>query len=77
MTMCYAHLAPEHKLQAVRKLAAFAVSARKKKKDVVTSSQRPLETGRKPKATKTATTAITNLGINLVSAVKPLVLRGL
>jgi len=50
MTMRYAHLAPEHKLQAVRKLAAFAVGAKKKKKDVVTSSQRPLETGRKTKS---------------------------
>jgi len=77
MTMRYAHLAPEHKLQAVRKLAAFAVGAKKKKKDVVTSSQRPPETGRKPRATKTATAAITNLGVNIVNAVKSPVLRGL
>ena len=77
MTMRYAHLAPEHKLQAVRKLAAFAVRAKKTKKDVVTSSQRPLEMGRKPRATKTATAAITNLGINLVNPVKSPVLRGL
>ena len=77
MTMRYAHLAPEHKLQAVRKLAVLAAGAKKGKKDVVTSSQRPLETSRKPRATKTATAAITNLGANLVNAVKSPVLRGL
>jgi integrase len=75
MTMRYAHLAPEHKLDAVRKLGAFA--PRTKRKDVVTSSHRPSETGRKPRATKTATAAITSLGVNLVNPVKSPVLRGL
>lgn len=58
MTMRYAHLAPEHKLQAVQKLAAFAPT---QKKDVVTFSHwttpglKPREGPRKLTATKTAT----------------------
>ncbi|HEX3821176.1 MAG TPA: hypothetical protein VHW45_12635, partial [Candidatus Sulfotelmatobacter sp.] len=54
MTMRYAHLAPEHKLQAVKRLAAFAPQ----NKDVVTflhrSTRRP-GIARGSAATKTAT----------------------
>ena len=54
MTMRYAHLAPEHKLQAVKRLAAFAPE----EKDVVTFSHRSPRrrgTARKSRGTKTAT----------------------
>jgi hypothetical protein len=40
-TMRYSHLAPEHKRDAVKKLAGFAPG--RKKKDVVTSSHRTPE----------------------------------
>jgi integrase len=56
MTMRYAHLAPEHKLEAVRKLVAFAPGARKR--DVVTFSNRASGLSRvrpKSRATETAT----------------------
>jgi integrase len=75
MTMRYAHLSPEHKLDAVRRLAGFAPG--RKKKDVVTSSHRTPEGGRKPRATKTATAAIMSPGGNVVDSVKSPVLRGL
>jgi integrase len=74
-TMRYSHLAPEHKRDAVRRLAGFAPG--RKKKDVVTSSHRTPEGGQKPRATKTATAAITSLEIKLANPVKSPVLRGL
>lgn len=55
ITMRYAHLAPEHKLDAVKRLQAYDPTVIRIKKNVVTFPNRHREARRKPAATRTAT----------------------
>jgi integrase len=71
MTMRYAHLAPEHKLEAVKRLAAFAP----KQKDMVTFSHRSVRRNNKVNgadrktATETATGPNSDFRLTRIKAV--------